>query len=222
MENRFFVPSSLLKMDRRVLLLAASSVALAGCGSLLGPGEASQIYVLKPAAPTPPGGAPVTWALDVLIPSAADALDTQRIALTRGDTTLDYYANAVWPDRLPLLVQTALLSAFQDSGRIQAVSREQDALYADYTLDVDVRDFSAHYSDPDGAPRVTVTLVCQMAMAKGRKVVANFTASQSAPASINSVQAAVQAMDTALGAALAQITAWALALPPPADSASPR
>jgi cholesterol transport system auxiliary component len=210
MENRCFNP------DRRALLFAAASLTLAGCGNLLGPGEPSQIYVLKPTMPPSPGGAPVSWALNVLIPSAADALDTERIALMRGDATLDYYANAVWPDRLPLLVQTALLSAFQDSGRIQAVSRAQDALYADYTIDVDVRDFSAHYGSADGAPRVTVALVCQMALAKSRKVAANFTASQSASASINSVEAVVQAMDMALGAALAQITLWALALPNPA------
>jgi cholesterol transport system auxiliary component len=213
MENRLMAP------DRRALLLGLSSLPLAGCGNLLGPGEPSQIYVLKPATPAPANGAPpsgaVNWALQVLIPSATDALDGQRIALSRGDTMLDYYANAVWPDRLPLLVQTALLSAFQDSGRIASVSREQDALFADYTLAIEVRDFSAHYSDPDGAPRVVVMLVCQMAMAHGRKVVANFTASQSTPASANSVPAVVQAMDAALGAALAQITNWALALPPP-------
>src|SRR5262249_43639130 len=83
----------------------------------------------------------------------------------RGDTTLDYYANAVWPDRLPLLVQTALLDSFQDSGRIRAVSLEQDALHADYTLDVDVRDFSAHYAGADDAPRIQVELICQMALA---------------------------------------------------------
>jgi cholesterol transport system auxiliary component len=207
-----------IALSKRLFLLSASSFVLAGCSSnLLGPGAPSQIYVLNPAPPAKPQVAtPVAWALSVLIPSCADALNSDRIALTRGDTTLDYYANAVWPDRLPLLVQTALLSAFQDSGRIQAVSREQDALYSDYTLDLDVRDFSAHYSDADGAPRIKVALVCQMAMARGRKVVANFTASQDVQASINSVEAVVQAMDSALGAALGQITQWALAIPAPA------
>jgi cholesterol transport system auxiliary component len=207
--------------DRRALLLSIAALGLTGCGNLLGPGEPSQIYILKPALPGGTvAGASVSWALKLLTPSAADALDSERIALARGDTTLDYYANAVWPDRLPLLVQTALLGAFQDSGRIAAVSREQDALYADYTLAVDVRDFSAHYADANGAPQVRVILVCQMAAARARKVAANFTASQSASAAANAVPSVVQAMDAALGAALAQITAWALALPPP-QSAQP-
>src|SRR5580692_9939622 len=104
MQNNIATVTS-LKLDRRLFLLGASALALAGCSNLVGPGEAAQIYVLKPAIPATAAGAPVPWALSLLIPSATDALDTQRIALTRGDTTLDYYANAVWPDRLPLLVQ---------------------------------------------------------------------------------------------------------------------
>jgi cholesterol transport system auxiliary component len=164
----------------------------------------------------PPAGAKVDWALSIQIPAASDALDARRIALTHSDTVLDYYANAVWPDGLPRMVQTAVLSAFQDSGRIGAVAREQDALHADYNLSLDIRDFAAHYSSPDGAPRVTVNIVAQMATAHGRKVVATLNASQSADASANAVDAVVQAMDQALGAVIGQIIAWALAMPPPA------
>jgi cholesterol transport system auxiliary component len=200
--------------DRRFVLVGASALLLSACSGLIGPPEAATIYVLKPA-PAQPQGVKVDWALAIQIPSASDAMDAQRIALTRSDTTLDYYANAVWPDRLPLLVQTAVLAAFQDSGRIAAVAREQDALHADYELALDIRDFAAHYATPDGAPRVTITIVAQMATAHGRKVVANLTASQSADASANSVDAVVQAMDQALGAVINQITAWALALPAP-------
>lgn len=196
-------------------MLGASALSLSACSGLIGPPDAAQIYILKPLTPAQPQGNAVSWALAIQIPAASDALDSERIALTHGDTTLDYYANAVWPDRLPRLVQTAMLSAFQDSSRIAAVAREQDALHADYNLTLDIRDFAAHYSTPDGAPRVTVTIIAQMVTAHGRQVVANLTASQSVEASANSVDAVVQAMDTALGAAAAQITGWALALPTP-------
>jgi len=202
--------------DRRFFLVGASALALSACSGLIGPPDAAQIYILKPATQAGPQGAKVDWALSVQIPAASEALDAQRIALTHSDTVLDYYANAVWPDRLPLLVQTGVLAAFQDSGRIAAVAREQEALHADYNLALDIRDFAAHYSSPDGAPRVTVTIIAQMATAHGRKVVASLTASQSADASANSVDAVVQAMDSALGAAISQITGWALALPAPA------
>jgi cholesterol transport system auxiliary component len=214
MQNKSMIASVRLP-GRRLFLIGASALALSACSGILGPPEAAQIYVLKATVPAPAPGPKVDWALAIEIPTAAEALDAQRIALTHSDTTLDYYANAVWPDSLPLTVQTAVLSAFQDSGRIAAVSREQEALHADYNLALDIRDFAAHYSTPDGPPRVTVTIIAQMATSHGRKVVANLTASQSADASANSVEAVVLALDSALGTAIGQITAWALALPPP-------
>ena len=206
---------AMLSPDRRLFLVGASALALSACSGLIGPPEAAQIYILKPVVPAGPQGAKVKWALAIQIPAGSDALDAQRIALTHSDTVLDYYANAVWPDRLPLLVQTAVLGAFQDSGRIDAVAREQEALHADYNLALDIRDFAAHYSSPDGAPHITVNIIAQMTTAHGRNVVATLNANQSVDASANSVDSVVQAMDTALGAAISQIAAWALALPPP-------
>ncbi len=214
---------AVLMMSRRLLLTGASALTVAGCGDLLGlgPGELPQLYTFKPVMPAPTPGVPVSWALAVAIPNAGADLDSTRLALTRGTDTMDYYAKAAWPDRLPLLVQSALVAAFQDSGRVPAVAREQDALRADYLLTTDIRDFTAHYADPDGAPTITVTIVAQMASAHGRKVQASLTASQSAPASANSVAAAAEAYDAAFGAVLSQILNWALALPPPPPAPLP-
>jgi cholesterol transport system auxiliary component len=211
--------------DRRVLLFSGAAFALAGCGGLgLGPTDADQtIYMLAPAlTPPPPGGVPASWALAIDVPDASESIDTRRIALVKSDATLDYYANAAWPDRLPLLVQTALVAGFQASGRVPSVSRTQDALHADYELGIEIRDCAAHYADaddkgkPGGMPTVSVTLIAQMSTAHGRLIVANFTASQSAPASQNSTAAVVQVLNTVLGAAVEQIVAWALTLPAPA------
>jgi cholesterol transport system auxiliary component len=216
-----------IPMDRRLLLLSASAFVLAGCGGLgLGPTDADQtIYVLQPAlTPPPAGGAPATWALAVDVPGASDSIDSRRIALIKSDATMDYYANSSWPDRLPVLVQTALVAAFQASGRVPSVSRTQDALHADYELGVEIRDCAAHYGaaddkgKPSGNPSVAVTLIAQMSTAHGRLIVANFTATQKADASQNSTGAVVQALNTALGAAVEQIVAWALTLPAPGPS----
>jgi cholesterol transport system auxiliary component len=171
--------------------------------------------VLQPAIAAAAGGQPATWALAVDVPDASDALDTRRIALVKADGTMDYYANAEWPDRLPLLVQTALVAALQASGRAPSVTRVQDALHADYELGTELRDCTAHYGTPDGAPNVTVTIMAQMSTAHGRKITASFTANESAPASQNSTAAAVAAFNAALGSAVGKIVAWALTLPAP-------
>jgi cholesterol transport system auxiliary component len=209
-------------MKNKLLLIAASSLMLAACGSIVGPPDAPQMYALRPAPqPAQPGGK-VGWALSILKPDASSNLDSSRIALARNGTQLDYYANASWPDRLPDLVQTALLAGFETSGRIDAVSRDADALHADYQLSTDLRDFEAHYATPDGVPTVAVTIIAHMANAKSRMIVSNLTVTLNEPASANSVDAVVQAFDTALAKAIAQITQWALALPPPRNADADR
>ena len=206
--------------DRRLFLVGASSLVLTACGNLLGGAPPSQIYVLRAAPPPAQPGPKVSWALAVMKPDALGALDTDRIALARNDTQLDYYANAVWPDRLANIVQTALVAGFEASGRIDSVARDEDALRADYDLSTEIRDFEARYTTPDGAPTVTVTMIAHMAGAHSREIVANLTVNLTQPASANSVDAVVQAFDVALASAAAQIVSWALNLPPPPERAT--
>jgi len=69
--------------------------------------------------------------LAILRPDVAAGLDSERIALTQPDGTMDFYAKASYPDRVPPMVQQALLDGFEASGRIDAVAPEQAALHAD-------------------------------------------------------------------------------------------
>ena len=62
--------------------------------------------------------------MTVAEPEAAASLDTPRIALSRTATTMEYFANAAWNDRVPLLVQGLLIQALDNSGRILGVGRD--------------------------------------------------------------------------------------------------
>jgi len=145
----------------------------------------------------------------------AAGLDTDRIALTQADGTMDYYAKATYPDRLPNIIQHALLDGFEASGRIDRVAREEDALHADYNLDVEVKDFAAHYSQPDGIPGVTVTIMVKLTTAHGRDIVGSFSTTQTGTDSVNSAGATAQTLQQALAAAVTQIVDWALKAPFP-------
>jgi cholesterol transport system auxiliary component len=207
------------RMSRRHLLAAGASVfALTGCEGLIGPPEAPHLYLLKPPARSPVPGPSVAWQLAIAMPAAAENLDSDRIALIQSDATFDYYAGAAWPDRLPRLVQDALVEAFENSGRIISVARDTEGLRADYRLQTDLRDFETRYDQPDGIPTAVVRIHAKLVAAAARSIATDITAEKEVRAEENSVAAAVRAMDTAFAAALAQIVDWALAMPMPKAS----
>ena len=94
---------------RRLFLIGVSSLALSACGgNLLGPPESGTMYMVAPKfPPAQAGGEKVKWALTILRPDAAGGLDTDRIALTQPDGSMDYYAKAAYPAPLPEIVEQA-------------------------------------------------------------------------------------------------------------------
>ena len=102
-------------IQRRLFLIGASALTLSACGGNLlglGPPEAGPIYPLRPVFPAG-SGEKVGWALAILRPDVAAGLDSERIALTQPDGTMDFYARASYPDRVPPMVQQALLDGFE-------------------------------------------------------------------------------------------------------------
>ena len=201
--------------SRRAFVLGVAAVALSACSGVIGPPESGTVYVLQPLFPRAPEGAPqVSWSLELLRPDVPGGLDNDRIALIQPGGTLDYYANATYPDRLPSAIQRAVLEGFEASGRVGGVSREEDALHADYNLLIEVKAFEAHYAVPDGIPTVQVTLMAKLTSGRGRKIVASKLFSETGTATVNSTGAAVQALSQALGRTVTAVVDWTLATAP--------
>lgn len=201
-------------LSRRALIAAGgATLALAGCSSLIGPTAFPQIYRLEPVFPPASAGGPVTWQLAIARPNIMHALDTERIALSRG-AAMDYYADAEWNDTVPRLLQSLLVRAFERSGRMGAVAPESDGLRADYVLATDVRDFESQYDSEAGSPLVVIDIGAKLLDVRG-KVVAWFDARGTARATRNGIPAVVTAFDSALGSALTQIVGWTLKFSPP-------
>ena len=197
---------------RRVFLAAASASLLAACGSILPTPMAPQLYVLRPPA-VPPQGTMVPWRLAVAAPDAPASLDTARIALTRSATTMDYFANAAWNDRIPLMFQRLLVQRFDASGRIASVARDTAGLESDYLLETDIHDFQARYDNAEGAPEAVVAIQAKLVRMPQREIVASLNVTQTARASANSLDAVVVAFNQAVGATVDRIATWALATP---------
>jgi len=160
-------------------------------------------------------GPRVSWRLGVAMPDAVASLDTARIALTRTTTTMDYFANAAWPDRITLILQRQLIAAFDSSGRILSVDRDTSGLEADYVLQTEVRDFQAHYETPNGAPQIVVNIQAKVARMPQREIAANLNTTQQMMAAANDIDSIVVAFNQATGAAIGQIVAGTLAMSAP-------
>src|SRR3954447_2236520 len=141
---------------RRMLIAASCTVPFVGCSVLPSP-PASQIYRLTPIADDPPRRRILHRRLVVDIPTASESLDTDRIALIRDRIRFDYYANSLWTDRVPLLVQALLVEAFENDGSITQVGRDAQTLTPDGLLKTEIRRFEAVYAGPGDQLPMAVT-----------------------------------------------------------------
>jgi len=181
---------------------------LAGCGNLIGPPPSPPIYVLEPRLPGAMQGAPVMWQLSIALPRAQASLDTMRIALRKMPSMLDYYADAAWTDRLPLVMQDLLVESFERSGRIAGVARDTSGIAASYRLDTELREFEAHYDQADAAPRIVVAPRGEACRAPGAQHHRELGVTEDAQSARNDLDSVISAFNQAGGAALQRIVEW--------------
>ncbi len=202
-------------LRRQVLIAASSVVTFAGC-SVFPTQPTSQIYRLSPQSPTasdPPHGRILRRQLVIDVPTASESLDTDRIALVRGRTKFDYYANSLWTDRVPVLVQTLLVEAFEGNGSIAQVGRDAQDLTPDYLLVTEVRRFEAVYGEAvDQPPTAIIALDLGLVRMPNHRMLARALVVERSPASNNSVESVVEAFDVAVGKILQQCVTWTISV----------
>ena len=191
---------------------ALVAVLCGSCG-ILSEAPKRQLYRADPtlsfAAPLPHTAAQLL----VAVPNAPAGLDTARIALSRSAVSLDYFADAEWTDRVPLLVQSAMIEGFERSGAVPAVGRDSAGLRADFILESDIRDFSALYDSPAQPPLVSVVVNVKLIKIPDRKIVGQSSTTRRQRAAANGVPEVVRAFDAALGGVVEEVVRWAVTNP---------
>jgi cholesterol transport system auxiliary component len=201
-----------MKTGRRQLLLGAATGALAGCGGLLPAitGTPPQTYILTPKTTFREDLPKVSWQLLVDLPVAPAEIDTTRIVLTRSPFTVDFFGDAVWPDRAPIMIQTLLVESFESTGRITAIGRESVGLRADYILKPELRKFEAIYDAPLGPPVISVILNVRLVKMPEREIIATTTFNRRERATENTMPAIIDAFDETLGGVLKRVIEWTM------------
>ena len=189
------------------------TLLLAGCANVIpGRGVPPKLFSLSPKSTYSAGLPTVNWQLVVEVPITAETLDTARIALSRDRYTLDFYGNARWAERAPMMIQTLLVESFENTEKIVAVARQATDLRADYVLKTDLREFQAELSG-DGRPTVRVRINAKLVKMPERIIIASFKSERAVEAESSNLIDVVRAFDTSLGKVLKQVVEWALMAP---------
>jgi len=190
-------------------LPAVVLLALVGCGSILQPpAPPPALYRLTPATEFAPGSHAAAQQLAIDTPMAEAALDTTRIALSRHPTTLDYFADSAWTDRLTMIVQARLIDSFDNSHRLAAVGPQGGTLHVEVVLVPELRHFEAVYDGASGPPHWQIELAVQLVKLPERTLLAERDFHGDEPAARNELSAIVEAADQAWRGVAKDVVDW--------------
>jgi cholesterol transport system auxiliary component len=171
--------------------------------------EAVAPVAYRISAPRLADGQAVAADLLVTVEATAPGLDGTGIAGRWPGSRIDYLAGARWPVRTPRLVESALIEALQNSGRLRSVQGDFGRFRSTHSIALEVRRFEADYTG--GTPPVAqVALAVTVGRHSDRQVLAAFSVVAEERAGENRVSAVVAALDAAFGKAAAEVAANSL------------
>lgn len=195
----------------RQFVLLALAISLSGCAGMLPDlvGEPPALYELRAPALVQVEAPISDKQLLIDVPVASAGIDTPRMAIIDKDGTLAYYKDVSWTDRAPIMMQTVLVTAFDRSGKLPAVGRENVGLRADYLLKTDIVDFQAEYGN-GAPPMVKVTLNGKLIGMPRRAILAGREFTAEIQAEKDEVAAVQRAFQQASDIALTELVSWTL------------
>lgn len=195
----------------RPALAIGLTLALSGCGALSAlKGEPDRdVYELR-GPQTGPGQCRGARLAELVIepPKARGTLDTQRIMIRPGPLQTQYLPDARWGDTVPVMVQSLLVEAFDDTDRFTHVGRVPLAASGDYALLTEIRAFNAE-TEGKGA-RITLSVDAQLVREYGAEVVARGRFDAQAVTASTKTSDLIPAFDVATQKLVADMTAWGL------------
>ncbi|MGY6519953.1 MAG: ABC-type transport auxiliary lipoprotein family protein [Lysobacteraceae bacterium] len=161
---------------RRFALLAVLALSLTAGGCVL-TRQSNPIQVFAPViqVQAEEDWPEVDWQLLVVRPNADQMHDSQRILVRPVANRLQVYRGASWSDTLPDMLHSILLRAFEDSGRIDSVTRQSTNIRSRFALTLDIRSFEAVYDEPGLAPAADVHIHAKLIHSPTTRVIASRT-----------------------------------------------
>jgi cholesterol transport system auxiliary component len=195
--------ANITRSFRHISILALSLAVLAGCSSTAS-NDTFDLSINSGAAQTTQGQR--SRQLLIAEPTAVKALDSENIVVRLSPSEMQYLAKSQWSDRLPKLVQSKLVEAFEDTGRFGGVGRPGQGLAIDYQVASEIRTFEVLTTSRQAVVELSVKLINDRnGSVRSQKVfrsVAPITGTENANY--------VKALDAAFAAAARDIVTWSI------------
>ncbi len=186
-----------------MIALPLTALILSGCGTA----AKNDTYDLSAAVD---GDGPAAKSRQILIasPTALRSLDSEQIVIRVSPSEIQYLSRAQWGDKLPRIVQSKLVEAFENSGKLGGVGLPGQGLAIDYQVVTDIRSFEI---DASSGNQAVVEISVKLLNDRNGSVRAQKVFRATAPAGGDNV-GFVKALDRAFSTAASEIVSWTLRL----------
>lgn len=199
----------------RTAFAAVFALTLAGCSALSTLTDATtplEAFELRVPADLPQVRSSVRRDLVIETPAAGGALDTDRIMIRPGPLQAQYLPGARWTDTAPVMLQNLMLRAFEDTNALRYVGRRPLGGTGDYVLISELTDFQAELDAKGQGVTTRLRMTVRLVREADASIIGSRTIQTVAQAASTDTLAVVQSFDQATGAALQDLTGWALGL----------
>ena len=154
------------------------------------------------------GKGPAAHGKQILIPAptALSAIDSNQIVVRVSGSELQYLAKAQWSDKLSRMVQSKLVEAFENSGKVGGVGVPGQGLAIDYQVVTDIRAFEIDTVQHAAVVDISAKILNDKTGAIRKQDVFR----QAVPTIGTTNDAYVKSLDKAFASVSAQIVDWTL------------
>jgi cholesterol transport system auxiliary component len=185
-----------------LLILPLIAALVSGCGS-----KANNDTFDLSITPSGQGASARNRQILVPEPTALKLLNSEQVIVRVSPSEIQYLADSRWGDRLPALVQSKLVEAFENSGRLGGVGKPGQGLAIDYQVVTDIRAFEV----TAGSPRLAnVEISAKILNDRNGTVRAQSVFKATSPVSGTENRDFIEALDRAFAKVGAEIVDWSL------------